>query len=215
MSQSNQDGQPSLLERFPNMRPLKRTPSLMTINGIGVRLYGQRDWDESTRAHVKTLCFTILYIPLLALGAYRVVEAENGGWYFLGKEPLSRFARTWNWAMALVVSILMAAIGVNSYTSSPQYLARQELKRAGQYLAEGKPLSAAESYRHVATGKALVQEGRQGMQKSLELCLGSDSPESGRGRVRNAGGPQSTVGARVGTLSARADPGGQVPFEEC
>src|SRR5262245_46015705 len=117
MSQTNPDGQPNLLERFPNMRPLKSPPSLMTINGIGLRLCGQRDWDESTRAYVKTLCFSFLYIPLVSLGAYRVVDAENGGWYFLGKEPLSKFARGWNWAMALMVSILTAGIGVNSYTS--------------------------------------------------------------------------------------------------
>ena len=101
----------NLAERFPRMRPIKTAPGLMTINGIGCTMYGRRDLDPESGAYVKTHCFTVLFIPLLALGAYRVVDSPERGWYFLGKEPLSGFARSWNYAVAFLSICLGLSIG--------------------------------------------------------------------------------------------------------
>ena len=79
----------SLAEKFPEMRPISAAPSLSTVNGIGMTLVGRRDYDDETRTYVKTHCFSILFIPILAAGAYRVLDTGQGGWYFLGKVPLS------------------------------------------------------------------------------------------------------------------------------
>src|SRR5437660_963105 len=84
-----------LYERFPDMQPISSPPSLTTINGIGLMLYGHRDFDEATRTYVKTLWFTLLFIPIFPAGAYRVADAPNGGWFFLGKVPTSGTARAW------------------------------------------------------------------------------------------------------------------------
>ena len=77
-----------LAERFPEMNPAKRSPALFQWNGIGFALHGQRDRDGETGTYVATHWLTVLWIPLLALGAYRVARAEDG-WYVLGKVPAS------------------------------------------------------------------------------------------------------------------------------
>src|SRR5436190_20370320 len=87
----------SLFERFPEMKPINSPPSLSTINGLGLMAYGGRDHDPETGTYVKTHCLVILFIPILALGAYRVADAPGGGWYFLGKVPPSGVARLRNW----------------------------------------------------------------------------------------------------------------------
>src|SRR5207244_144824 len=92
-----------IFARFPDMQPITKPPTLTTVNGIGPTLVGRRDYDSATYSYVKTHCFAVLFIPLLALGAYRVCDAPRGGWYFLGKVPLSGFARTWNKLVALLI----------------------------------------------------------------------------------------------------------------
>src|SRR5262245_29593490 len=78
-----------LNERFPEMEPISGPPTLSTINGIGSMVYGQRDFDAETGTYVKTQCFCLLFIPIMALKAFRVADAPGGGWYFLGRVPLS------------------------------------------------------------------------------------------------------------------------------
>src|SRR5690349_1458502 len=130
MSPQPSDLMRSLQEKFPNMRPVEKAPTLQTINGFGVSMYGNRDADPETGTYVKTYCVCALFIPLVALGAYRVANAENGGWYFIGKQPLSGFAKGWNWAMLALVMFLGASIWSSQYRSSPAYAAKQDLKQA-------------------------------------------------------------------------------------
>ncbi len=85
-----------LSSRFPNLRPIRSAPSLSTVNGIGCTVYGSRDHDPETGTYVKTHWFTFFFIPVFALGAYRVANAPSGGWYFIGREPLSGAAKAWN-----------------------------------------------------------------------------------------------------------------------
>src|SRR5438270_571309 len=89
-----------LYDRFPEMTPTKSVPPLGTVNGIGFTVYGHRNHDPETGTYVKTYVFCVLYIPVLALRAYRVADAPNGGWYFLGKVPLPSIAKAWNGVMA-------------------------------------------------------------------------------------------------------------------
>src|SRR5688500_16128436 len=80
----------NLSERFPQLRPIESAPSLFTLNGVGFGIYGSRDHDPETNSYIKTHCLCVLFIPLLAFRAYRVMQAPQGqGWYFLGREPLS------------------------------------------------------------------------------------------------------------------------------
>src|SRR5437899_1421093 len=94
-----------LESKFPNMRPVRSAPSLFTVNGIGLTVSGSRDFDDETSTYVTTHCICVVFIPVLAIGAYRVANAPNGAYYFIGREPLSAFARTWN--LALLTAVLM------------------------------------------------------------------------------------------------------------
>src|SRR5437016_13497190 len=89
MSRTTANPPEELRRKFPELRPLKRTPWLGTVNGFGFSLFGKRDEDEGTRTYVATHCFCALFIPLIAVGAYRVGIAGSNSWFFFGKERLS------------------------------------------------------------------------------------------------------------------------------
>src|SRR5262245_11605982 len=112
----------SLRQKFPELRPLEDPPTLTTTNGIGTGMIGKRDYDPDTQSYIKTRCFCFLYLPLFALGSYRVSDAGNRSWYFLGRVPLSGFARAWNIIASVLLVLLGAGIGWKVHTSSPGYL---------------------------------------------------------------------------------------------
>lgn len=166
-----------LRHKFPDLRPVKKPPPLTTINGIGLSMYGRRDADEETGTYVKTHCVCLVFIPILALGAYRVADADRG-WYFIGKEKLSGFARGWNIAILCLAILGGGWVAQNSYTSSPKFHAGQQLAKAAAALEAGNDLEAARLYKTVATGGARESEGRAGLQQALDRCLDSNSPET-------------------------------------
>ena len=129
--------------KFPDMKPIKSVPSMQTINGVGTSLYGARDRDIETGTYVKTHVFVLLFIPILSLGAYRVADAPGGGWYFVGKVPLSPFAAMWNWITTACIVIcagsLVTAIAWENYTSSSGYIAKERLKEAQVQVQRDKP----------------------------------------------------------------------------
>jgi len=53
-----------------------------SVNGIGTRYYGRREKGRDG-SYVTTEWFTVLFIPLLPLGSYRVWSTGGGGWYLL------------------------------------------------------------------------------------------------------------------------------------
>ncbi|HZV05701.1 MAG TPA: hypothetical protein VE999_11515 [Gemmataceae bacterium] len=141
-------------ERFPDMRPVRSAPALVRVNGIGCGVYGSRDHDEETGTYVTTYCFSFLFLPIFALTAYRVARAPNGGWYFLGRVPLSTFAKTWNVLLLLAAAGIAGLIGWESYTHSTDYVAGQRLAEADALAAGGQMAKAATIYRDVATGRS-------------------------------------------------------------
>ena len=69
------------------LEPIKSAPSLTTVNGIGTVLYGNSDYDAQTQSHLTTLYFTILFIPILPIARYRVIQ-HGSSYQFLGKARL-------------------------------------------------------------------------------------------------------------------------------
>jgi hypothetical protein len=154
------DDQP-LTAKFPDLQPGQK-PSLGMTYGIGTSLVGRRDFDAETGTYVTTHCFHLLFVPLFALGAYRVADAPGGGWYCLGKVPLSGFARIWN--VVLVLAIIGAAGGIwwTVHTRSPEYVAGQKLKEADQAAAAGQGGQAAKLCREVMDSKTpKAEEAKQ------------------------------------------------------
>ncbi len=47
---------------------------MFTFNGIGTKLYGNREVDPSNGSYVTTKWFTIFYLPIFPLGSFRVIE---------------------------------------------------------------------------------------------------------------------------------------------
>jgi hypothetical protein len=156
------DQEINLEEKFPDLQPIRSAPSLFTINGCGLMLYGSRDYDADTETYVKTQCLTFIFVPLMGVRAYRVANAEQG-WYFIGREPLSAFARIWN---VFLVAGVMAAIGIGSWvarTSSPEYVARKDLEQAQELASAGQWRDAAARYVKVVqsgTSSAAVARAR-------------------------------------------------------
>ncbi|HBP19057.1 MAG TPA: hypothetical protein DEA08_14885 [Planctomycetes bacterium] len=105
-----------------------RPPALFTLNGVGTTLYGARD-HRPDASYVRTYFLVVLFIPVLALKAYRVVDAPGGGWFFVGRERLSGICKGFN---ALVLgAILLFAAGV-AFAPSP---GEQKLSRGRAHLA--------------------------------------------------------------------------------
>ena len=133
-----------LREMFPDLEPIRKAPSIGRYNGIGTAIYGKRDYHEETGTYVKTLCFVVLFIPLLALRSYRVLP-NGDGFSVLGREPISSLARAWN---ALFVCLVLAGVGVGWYqhhTNTPEYKRRVALAAADEALGQSDLLAAQES----------------------------------------------------------------------
>lgn len=146
------DHEPSLTDRFPTLQPGRKPGSLGAVNGFGTTLLGSRDADPETGTYVTTHWATALFVPVFALGAYRVARADGGGWFVLGKVPLSGLARAWNMVLPLLV---LAAIGGGLYyrhTTTPEYAARRTLDEAEAAAAAGDGPKAARLCRQVIDG---------------------------------------------------------------
>lgn len=153
--------------KFPNLRPIRSAPWLIRVNGCGLGMYGGRDHDPETGTFVKTHCLCIVFVPILAIGAYRVAKAPGGGWYFLGKEPLSAFAKAWGLLILLGAVILGGVSAWDSHTKSPDYVAGQKLDEADTLAKAGQIGKAANLYREVAIGSSEKASDAAGKLKGL------------------------------------------------
>ena len=143
----------ALTERFPDLQP-GRQPSLGNVYGIGSTLVGRRDFDPETGTYVKTNALAVFFIPLFSIGAYRVADAPGGGWYCLGKVPLSRFARIANVVVVLALASAIGGVWWRAHTQSPDYVAGQKLEEADRAAAAGQGGTAAKLCREVLDGKS-------------------------------------------------------------
>jgi tetratricopeptide (TPR) repeat protein len=176
MSSPGEGNEINLSDKFPDLRPIKSAPTLSTINGIGGTMYGRRDFDSETGTCIKTHCATVLFLPLACMGAYRVADAPGGGWFFLGKEPLSGVAKMWNVFVVAAIVAIAGGVAWNSYTGSPDYIAGQNLAKADAALADGQIAEAAEIYAEVSAGKAKHSVTAAEKLKSLVQNETKDAP---------------------------------------
>jgi hypothetical protein len=163
-----------LFERFPEMRPIHKPPSLFTLNGCGTRAYGRRDHDPETGTYVLTHWFTLLYIPIIPLGAYRVANAANGGWYFLGRVPVSGAAKGWTACLLLIAAGVAGWFAWDKHVNSPGYKEHQLLEEGDRQRDKGQLAEAARTYRAVAEGRS---EHAGTAVKSVAALLDSPGPQ--------------------------------------
>lgn len=134
-----------LERRYPGFRRVRSAPSLMTLNGFGLSLYGRNDADPELGTYVKTRFVTALFVPVFPWDAWCVTKAEKG-WYFLGKMPLGRVSLWWQRLFGIGILALAAVSGVQSYLGSDGYLAGKTRKDAAARVAAGQPMQAAGLY---------------------------------------------------------------------
>ena len=164
-------------DRFDDLEPIKSAPALFTLNGFGTSLIGERDVDDETGSYVKTQVVTLLFVPVLALGAYRVIDNhEDAGWYFLGKTKLSSFARTANIAVMLCVAMLSLSIGISAYQNSWDVRAQDKLQAAEALVAANQHGKAATAI--IAVSDSIPQAEELAAAKLRELAMGDLSTAS-------------------------------------
>jgi tetratricopeptide (TPR) repeat protein len=158
-----------LESKFPDLRPIRSAPSLFSVNGCGLNVYGSRDFDEETGTYVKTRCICLLFIPLVALDAFRVAAAP-AGWYFLGKVPLSAPAKLWNGLLLVFLLALGGHLAWDRYSNTPEYRAGRQLAEAGRAAEAGQVARAAQLYRDVVRGR--TEHSTPAMVKIKDLLEG-------------------------------------------
>ena len=129
--------------------PISGPPSLFTLNGFGLTIYGDRD-AHPDGSHVKTRFLAALFVPILPLDAWRVLPADEGGFYFLGKVPLSGLTRWWR-RLALVAIVGAVASGAwESHVESPEYRAARAWEAAAALETSGNAEGAVDAYASLA-----------------------------------------------------------------
>ncbi len=88
-----------------DLEPIKSAPSLYTINGFGVTLYGNTDKNPSDGSYMATYYLVFFFVPVLPLARYRVIPT-GGGYRFLGKGVLRPFDK-WHIAISIGLIVLM------------------------------------------------------------------------------------------------------------
>lgn len=91
---------------YGDLEPIDSAPSLYTINGCGVTLYGNTDFDKETRSYMATYYFVLLFIPIFPIRRYRVISSGMNSYRFLGKGPL-RTMDKWHIAISAFIILYM------------------------------------------------------------------------------------------------------------
>jgi hypothetical protein len=122
-----------LRQYFPDLTPIKRPPPLHA-GRLGVKTVGRRDFESHFDTYVTTVVVSYSWIPLFALGAFRVRYAAIGAGHFIslnlsttndraaiaelcpvrgklhfvGREPLSGFAKMMDSLVVLLLAVIVA-----------------------------------------------------------------------------------------------------------
>jgi len=127
-------------------RPMRGgAPTLWTLNGFGISLYGDRDrWDDGT--HVKTTYITALFVPLFPLASYRVHDHGDSTFTFYAKQRLTTAARVWQLLVPLGIAAAIAWGLLSDYYDSNRYKAKQAYADARRLDRDGKTKAARRAY---------------------------------------------------------------------
>lgn len=126
----------AILDEPRNFVTPASAPGLSTINGIGTGLYGSRS-ARGDGTYVSTLCFCLLFIPLIPFSSWLVMR-DGGGWRVFGKVPLSPFAIWWRrLALGVPLFVLLPYFSWLIYMNSDSRRERIHLDQAEVALNAG------------------------------------------------------------------------------
>ncbi len=136
--------------RFPELDFRRTSPGLFRLNGCGLGLYFSKDRDRETGTYVKSHCACVLWIPIFPIAEYRVADADGGGWYIVGRNPLNGLHRAVRGIALAAVALVVAGIAFSMYTSSDSYQDAKALDRGTELVDRGDLDDAARTYRRLA-----------------------------------------------------------------
>jgi hypothetical protein len=122
---------------YEGVKEIDRAPAMETIYGIGTKLYGKRDFDPESRSYIATLYFTILYIPIIPIAAYRVIDAGANAYRFLGKVVLTQRQRTYRWVMLGAGALFLLVMIINGASTSKDTTAPPGTARSTSSVTSG------------------------------------------------------------------------------
>ncbi|QDU96977.1 tetratricopeptide repeat protein [Lignipirellula cremea] len=128
---------------------LKNPPLIWSLLGTGTLLYGHREENAVSSSVVKTQVLCLLFLPLFALGAWRVTRSSRE-WRFLSRARLSLAAKAWNAVMAVVVPAFLVLLGWVVLSNSAEATAQRHLEQAQHQVERGNLIEAAEMYRDLS-----------------------------------------------------------------
>jgi len=73
---------------WKGLKPIKDAPALHTTNGFGFMMWGSTDYDIETSSYLTTYFLVALFVPVLPIARYRVVDLGGDRYRFLGRAPL-------------------------------------------------------------------------------------------------------------------------------
>ncbi len=153
------------------LAPMRSAPGLMTMNGFGTMLWGERD-RKPDGTYVATLCMVFCFLPFLPLRSY-LVSREGTGWRFYGRVPLSPFA-FWYRRVAVLGPILAALVfwGYESTMSLPYVTETRALATAGEQAARRDYAGAMNTLSKISTQDAeRAAKVQQMVQQTLSSAL--------------------------------------------
>ena len=147
-------------------RPLNgKMPSLWTYNGFGLRFSGKRDrWPDGSYA--TTQCVSALWIPLFPIAAYRVADDDDGGWYVMAREQLSKLARVVRYTIVLAIVGGIAFAALNSYLNDPTRVARKHFDATLASAATSDPEVALRRLGALVEGEDAWRAGAERMARA-------------------------------------------------
>jgi len=139
--------------------PVSSAPSLFTVNGFGLTLYGSSDYDKETQSFATTHYLVALFVPILPIARYRVIQ-EGKQYRFLGKLPFRKIDR-WHFGIAAAAIVVMFVIGItNSLGDSNQNSSYTSPARLGSESNSSAPVSQDPQLSEL---KARIDSGRARM----------------------------------------------------
>lgn len=123
-------------------------PRLGTVNGIGTTFYGSSDpGPDGSVTSVRF--FTLVFIPIFPIDAWRVTPHGDDGYYVHGKLPLGPIMRGWRYTLlgAVVLAIVWALVG--SYLDSPERKLRLAIDEVAE-IESSDPEAALARYERLA-----------------------------------------------------------------
>lgn len=157
--------------------PVSKAPSQFSFNGIGTKLYGNSKVENSDDLYTRVMYFTILFVPILALGKY-LVQQHDGNEYILGKGKLSGISKGWNYALVVCLTVFASYAFYQKHINSPEYIAANLYQEAIELIKDKNYTAATKNLILVYNGRTSVvnQAKTQLLQLADPQSLKNNSP---------------------------------------